>query len=63
MIVKNNEKLKSKGEKGDNVSGRCVGKGEKGNQWPSNKMEDLFLWRIVGIEKFPVLAWVTDFQE
>lgn len=42
---------------------RYVGKSKKGNQWPSHKIEDWLLWRTVGTEKFPVLAWVTDFQE
>lgn len=45
------------------MCGRFVGKGEKGNQSPRNKMKDWILWRTVVAEKFPVWAWVNDFQE
>ena len=49
--------------KGENQSGRFIGKDEKGKQTPCNKMGDWLLWRIVGAEKFPVLLWVRDFPE
>lgn len=62
MIVKNNEKLKSREER-EYFSGRFVRRCENGKQIPNNKLGDLFQWGIVGTEKFPVLAWLKDFHK